>query len=295
VAAFPTETVYGLGANVFDEEAIRQIFLAKGRPRDNPLIAHIHSPDQVALLARHVSPAAASLMERFFPGPLTVILPKHRAVPPAATAGLDTIGVRMPRHKLALAFLACCGFPVAAPSANRSGRPSPTTWQAVADNLGGRIPCILQGGRTEVGLESTVVDCTARRPLILRAGAVTLEQLREVVPSVKPATRLGGRTPRSPGLKHRHYAPQARVILVSDPASVAPSPRAAFLGRSPPPGRRRFALCRVLPSNEAYARALFHFFHVCDALGVGVIYCQEVPETGLGRALMDRVRRAARG
>jgi L-threonylcarbamoyladenylate synthase len=294
VAAFPTETVYGLGANAFDEDAIRGIFRAKGRPRDNPLIAHLHDLDQIGLLARRVPRTAERLMDAFFPGPLTLVLPKHRAVPAAVTAGLDTIGIRMPAHVLARAFLACCGFPVAAPSANRSGRPSPTSWQAVRDDLGGRVPCILQGGRTAVGLESTVVDCSGGRPLILREGAVTLEQLREIVPDVRPAPQDRSERPRSPGLKHRHYAPRARVILVADPDEARPAPRAAYLGLAHPPKRRAFAPCRVVSSVEDYARALFHFFHLCDVAGVRTITCQSVPEHGLGRAVMDRLRRAAR-
>lgn len=160
VVAFPTETVYGLGANVFDEGAIEKIFLAKGRPSDNPLIAHIGSLSQLELLVDKVTPTAAKLIDGFFPGPLTLVLPKRDDVPEIATAGLDTIGVRMPLHKLALSFIRACRMPLVAPSANLSGKPSPTTWQAVKTDLDGRIACILKGEPTDVGLESTVVDCT---------------------------------------------------------------------------------------------------------------------------------------
>jgi L-threonylcarbamoyladenylate synthase len=158
IVAFPTETVYGLGANVFDAAAIAKIFEAKQRPADNPLIAHISSIDQITELASEISDSAKRLIEHFFPGPLTVVLKKSVNVPDMATAGLDSIGIRMPRSDLAREFLTACGTPVVAPSANLSGRPSPTTWQAVYEDLNGRIDCILQGEPTEIGLESTVVD-----------------------------------------------------------------------------------------------------------------------------------------
>ncbi len=160
LAAFPTETVYGLGADIFNREALGRIFEAKGRPQDNPLIAHIGRPEQMAMLAEEVSDSAQRLMERFFPGPLTVVVKRTEAVPDIATAGLDSIGVRMPGNDLAREFISLCGTPIAAPSANLSGRPSPTTWEAVLEDLDGRIDCILKGESTEIGLESTVVDCT---------------------------------------------------------------------------------------------------------------------------------------
>src|SRR5205085_2464416 len=156
VVAFPTETVYGLGANVFDETAITKIFEAKRRPADNPLIAHVSSIEQIGLLAAEITPKARQLISAFFPGPLTIVLKKTDAVPTIATAGLDTIGVRMPLNDLARRFIEACGMPLVAPSANLSGRPSPTTWQAVLEDLDGRIDCILQGDATEIGLESTV-------------------------------------------------------------------------------------------------------------------------------------------
>jgi L-threonylcarbamoyladenylate synthase len=168
VAAFPTETVYGLGANVFDEVAIAKIFEAKRRPADNPLIAHIGEIDQIGELTAEVCENARKFIDAFFPGPLTLVLPKSEKVPMIATAGLDTIGVRMPGSRLAQEFLKACGVPVVAPSANLSGKPSPTTWEAVFEDLDGRIDCILQGETTEIGLESTVLDCSGDRPLVLR-------------------------------------------------------------------------------------------------------------------------------
>ncbi len=293
VVAFPTETVYGLGANVFAPEAIAKIFAAKRRPADNPLIAHIADLSQLASLTTHLPSAAQQLIDAFFPGPLTLVLPKREAVPSIASAGLDTIGVRMPRHPAAQEFLRACSVPVVAPSANLSGRPSPTTWQAVRDDLDGRISCILKGDQTEVGLESTVVDCTGRAPTVLRAGAITLEELRRIVPATCLRTNDATEA-RSPGLKHRHYSPTARVVVVQS-ADAAPANDAAYIGIDAlsPAAAKIFSQVLVCRNIEEYARSLFHFFRRCDAAGVKTIYCQSVGKAGLGLALMDRINRAA--
>jgi L-threonylcarbamoyladenylate synthase len=291
VVAFPTETVYGLGADVFNEAAIERIFNAKGRPTDNPLIAHIAAVEQIELLARDIPPAAIKLIEAFFPGPLTIVLPKRDRVPLIATAGLETIGIRLPRHPLAHEFILACNTPLVAPSANLSGRPSPTTWQAVKSDLDGRISCILQGAQTEVGLESTVIDGTGPHPVLLRAGAVTLEQLRAVIPETRLASAGDKSAPRSPGLKYRHYAPRAEVYLITRPSQIARPEEAGYIGLDEPgQGFRLVRRCRDLTE---YARELFQFFRECDAVGVRDIYCQEVDEEGLGLALMDRLHRAA--
>lgn len=297
VVAFPTETVYGLGADALNPRAIKGIYAAKGRPQDNPLIVHIACIEDVAIVARRLPVMARELMDRFFPGPLTVIIPRHPDLPKIVTAGLDTVAVRMPRHPVAQTFLTACATPVAAPSANVSGRPSPTTWRAVEKELGGRIACILKGPAAEVGLESTVVDCTGRKPVILREGAITREQLSEVRPDVRSADRKIQAVTRSPGTKHRHYAPHARVCLVAEPHDVDPetAPESGYIGldkngfREKP---RRVLACRDIAH---YAQNLFRFFRQCENLGLKTVYCQNVPETGLGRALMDRLRRAARG
>lgn len=293
IVAFPTETVYGLGANIFAATALRKIFAAKGRPPDNPLIVHIADKDDLSRLARAVTPPARRLIAAFFPGPLTVVLEKRAAVPALATAGLATVGVRMPQHPLALEFIKACGVPLAAPSANLSGRPSPTTWEAVAEDLTGRIDCILRGQPTSVGLESTVVDCTGAAPVLLRAGAITLEQLRAVTPSIVSRAEQQDKRARSPGLKYKHYAPQARVRVVADAAQAVASPAAAYIGLVAPPDHAGFKLARVCASVEDYARQLFEFFRECDRAGIATIYCQAIAETGLGLALMDRLRRAA--
>ncbi len=293
LVAFPTETVYGLGADAFNPKAVQKIFKAKGRPLDNPLIVHIARFDQLERLVRDIPETAQRFMERFFPGPLTLVLPRHPDVPDAVTAGLPTVGVRMPRHPVAQAFLEACDTPVAAPSANRSGRPSPTRWEAVYADLNGRIACILQGDRSDMGLESTVVDCTGSEPVVLRAGAVSLEALREVAPETRLVGDEASLKARSPGTRYRHYAPQARVVLVDHPDEAVPDPHHAYIGLTPPAHPEAFGACCICPDVETYAYELFDFFRRCDAQGCTCIYAQRVPRTSLGLALMDRLERAA--
>ena len=290
LVAFPTETVYGLGANVFDPAAVARIFEAKKRPNDNPLIAHVGSLEQIPLLAKEITPSARKFIDVFFPAPLTLVLPKAERVPLIATANLDTIGVRMPRNKLAQEFLRASNVPVVAPSANLSGRPSPTDWRAVMEDLNGRIDCILQGEATEIGLESTVVDCTGRVPLVLRTGAISIEDLQAVVPETEIYHVKENEAVRSPGLKHRHYSPRARVILISD-LEFGISDLSAFIGLSEP--KANFDLMKICASPEEYAHEVFAFFRECDHAGIKTIYCETVAEKGIGSALMDRLRRAA--
>lgn len=290
IVAFPTETVYGLGADVFNAKAIAKIFEAKRRPADNPLIAHVGELGQIDKLAAEVPDAARRLFESFFPGPLTVVLKKTVRVPTIATAGLDTIGIRMPSGKLAREFLAACGTPVAAPSANLSGRPSPTTWQAVFEDLDGRVECILQGGATDIGLESTVVDCTGERPAVLRPGSVSIEELQSIVPEIGSHQDNRPSAPRSPGMRHKHYAPRARVIVAASPAEIADAGNAAYIGIEMPSDN--VAKMLICSSAEEYAREIFAFFRECDRAGIGTIYCQRVEEKGIGAALMDRLNRA---
>ena len=290
IVAFPTETVYGLGANAFDEAAIARIFLAKQRPSDNPLIAHVSSVEMIGKLAAEIPPLAEQLIDAFFPGPLTLVLRKASRVPLGATAGLDTIGVRMPRLQIAKEFLTACDGPVVAPSANLSGRPSPTTWEAVYEDLAGRVDCILQGDPTEIGLESTVVDCTSESVVLLRKGSVSLDQLRTVVPNVRESVFVDGDTPRSPGLKHKHYSPRAKVLVVNQ-LEVPPTVNDAFIGLSEP--AFKFSSMKICKSVQEYASSLFEFFRECDRMGVERIWCETVPDAGVGAALNDRIRRAA--
>jgi L-threonylcarbamoyladenylate synthase len=293
VVAFPTETVYGLGAALFNEDAIRKVFRAKGRPADNPLIAHVASREQILVIARTIPPIAEKLIEAFFPGPITLVLPRHPSVPRIATAGLDTIGVRMPRHAIAQELISYYGSPLAAPSANLSGQPSPTRWQDVKADLDGRIACILKGDQTEVGLESTVVDCTGKSPVVLRAGAVTLEDLESVAGTVKIARHRPDERPKSPGMKYRHYAPKARVRIVDHPDEIRVKGLSAYIGLTKVSGANKFQRIRKCDDLAEYARAIFSFFRDCDAAKVEDIYCQKVPEEGLGLAIMDRLRRAS--
>lgn len=293
IVAFPTETVYGLGANIFDAEAVAKIFGAKRRPADNPLIAHVANLEKISEVASEVNENARKFIDAYFPGPLTLVLPKSQKVPLIATGGLDTIGVRMPSHDLAHLFLEACGVPVVAPSANLSGKPSPTTWQAVFEDLDGRIDCILQGEATEIGLESTVVDCSADIPVLLRQGAVSLDRLRMIVPETVEYKQVKGEAVRSPGLKHKHYSPQARIVLV-DVGSEISNLRyegSAYLGLNRPDQEFKKAL--LCTSVEIYAHVVFEFFRECDREEIDTIFCETVEEKGIGAALMDRLRRAS--
>ena len=296
LVAFPTETVYGLGAAARDADAVARVFSAKGRPADNPLIVHVATVDAVGYVA-DVTPLGAALLAAFAPGPVALVLPAlggagRGGLAPAVTAGLDTVAVRVPGHRPARAFLEAAGRPVVAPSANQSGRPSPTTWRAVVDDLGDAVDAVLRGPLAQIGLESTVVDATGPAPVVLRPGAVSLEALRERFPDASLAPPGG--PVRSPGLRHRHYAPRAAVRLL--PAADSRAGRggadAAYIGLSaPPPGY--YALVETCPDVAAYARRLFDLFRRADAAGLARVDAEAVPETGLGRALMDRLRRAA--
>lgn len=293
LVAFPTETVYGLGANIFSEKAVGKIFEVKGRPSDNPLIAHISDFSELLLLVKRITAPAEKLIDTFFPGPLTIVLPKSKYVPSVVAAGLETIGVRMPSHPVAHKFLKACGVSVAAPSANLSGKPSPTTWQAAKEDLDGKISCILKGDQSDVGLESTIVDCTGKTPLLLRAGAITLEQLQEVVPGIEVYSPAPDARPKSPGQKYRHYAPNASIILVDHPSEIESSQFAAYIGIENSVSANKVKISNICPTVTEYARSLFDFFRYCDAHQIKIIYCQRVASTGLGLALMDRISRAA--
>ena len=221
LVAFPTETVYGLGANALDPVAVRGIFQAKGRPSDNPLIVHVASKDVILPLVREITPLARCMMDHFMPGPITLVMKKSNMIPSCVSANLDTVGIRIPSHPVALKFLSLCETPVAAPSANMSGSPSPTCASHVMHDMQGAISYILDGGNCEVGLESTVLDVTGKNPVILRPGAITEEMIEEAckesgveIPGVRSATSLDcSKTPSAPGMKYRHYAPKARVVI----------------------------------------------------------------------------------
>ncbi len=302
LVAFPTETVYGLGADALASEAVAKIFAAKGRPADNPLIVHVADVDAARTLVRSFPPLAEQAAAAWWPGPLTLVLPRARArVPDATTAGQDTVAIRVPAHPVALALLRACGRPLAAPSANRSGRPSPTRAEHVLADLGGRVELILDGGPTLHGLESSVLDLSGARPLLLRRGAVTLEQLRAVLGEVDTLDGDDAAAQaRSPGLRHRHYAPRARVELVGEGEGEGAASRALAGGERVALVCRREAVTAALllrlPTELAgFGRELFAGLRALDAAGVDRIVIEAVPELGVGAAIMDRLRRAAAG
>lgn len=289
VVALPTETVYGLACRL-DGKAAARVFRAKGRPADNPLIVHVLDEAQLRRVAAAVTPLARRLIDAFWPGPLTLVLKRGKGVPPAVTAGHPTVAVRMPRHPAARAVLRALGEPFAAPSANRSGRPSPTSAAHVLRDLKGRIPLVVDGGSCAVGLESTVVDARGKAPVLLRPGSVTLEMLARVARAAAP----GRRAAASPGTRHRHYAPSCRVLPVS-PADVRAGRLPAGAGlyhRSPSKSRPRFSR-RVRGSVAAYGKGLFAALRDAEAARVKVLAVETVADSGVGRAVMDRLRRAA--
>ena len=293
LVAFPTETVYGLGANACDPRAVRRIFAAKGRPQDNPLIVHVAEPGDVRTVAL-VTPLGADLARRFWPGPLTVVLPALAEVPAETRGGLPTVAVRCPDHALARGLIRAVGCPLAAPSANLSGRPSPTTAGAVLEDLDGRIEAVLDGGPCRRGIESTVVDCTGAEPRLLRLGAVAAEEL-----GLSPRPDVRG-TSASPGTRHRHYAPRIPLHLVDDlGAGLREYPDAAVLCVAE--DARRLGLVEgvavhVLPdSPEARAAQLFSALRRLERSGRPCIVARRLPDRGLDAATMDRLRRASAG
>lgn len=291
LVAFPTETVYGLGANGLDGRAVSSIFQAKGRPSDNPLILHFGDIQDVSKVAI-VDERAMGIMDSFWPGPLTLVLPAKDNVPKEVTAGLNTVGVRMPSHPVALALLQACDFPVAAPSANASGRPSPTDADTVASDLGDKVDVILDGGATDLGLESTVLDVTGERPVLLRPGGFPVEALVELLgPISLPKGEL--ELKRSPGTRYRHYAPilPMRLFFDDKPIPVESGERWAFVGFSQPPfGASRSIVFKDL---DSYGRGLFAAMRELEKLPIDVIIAQWPDDKGIGLAIRDRLSRAA--
>lgn len=307
LVAIPTETVYGLAANALDPAAVRKIFEAKGRPGDNPLIVHITETDQWAPLVSSLPQKALELAERFWPGPLTIILPKSGLIPPETSGGLETVAVRCPSHPVARAVIEAAGAPLAAPSANVSGRPSPTGFLEALSHMDGRVEAILDGGDCPVGVESTVVTLCGDAPRLLRPGGVTEEQLREVLGEllVDPAVMGGlrpGKRPESPGMKYKHYAPRARVEVVDG----SPEEFTEYVNSRGAKGS--YALCFDetaanirIPAvtygprydRETQARQLFRALHRLDELGAERAFAQMPSTAGVGLAVYNRLMRAA--
>jgi L-threonylcarbamoyladenylate synthase len=292
LVAFPTETVYGLGANALDAEAVGRIYAAKGRPDYNPLIVHVADAEGARAVASAWPDRAQALADRFWPGPLTIVLPKRPNVPDGVTAGLPSVAVRVPSHPIARALIEAAGIPVAAPSANRSMALSPTTAQHVANSLGDRVDLILDGGPTTVGIESTVVDLTGETPRILRPGMISAPEIERVIGALGVARASSGAEARpSPGMLDRHYSPRARLIL-TDAADV----ERLMLGfeNSEALAISSSAGFRMPADPAAYAARLYDQLHALDARGVEVIVVERVPDGAAWDGIRDRLERAAR-
>lgn len=307
--AFPTETVYGLGADATNEKAVQKIFEAKGRPSDNPLIVHIASASQMDEFIERIPKKAQKLIDVFWPGPLTLILPmKKGSIAKNATAGLDTVGVRMPVHPVGLELLRLTGRPVAAPSANRSGRPSPTTARHVEEDLTGKIAAIIDGGSTGVGLESTVIDFAEEIPTILRPGGVSIEQIEKVIGQVKSAKNIETKeeTPRAPGMKYTHYAPEAPVYLVKGDIAfwkeqikqAEENGESVGLLVSDELASEINASVNIIKIGskqkmEDIARRLYDGLRLFDHTDVTLILAEPYDRDGIGEAIMNRLEKAA--
>ena len=312
VVAFPTETVYGLGAHALKEECVKKIFVAKGRPQDNPLIVHVASKN-IDEYVKNIPDVANKLIDKFWPGPLTLILEKRNIIPMETSANLDTIGIRMPSNKIAMELIKESGVPIAAPSANISGRPSPTNIERCVEDLKGRVDYILGGEISEVGLESTIVDCTVYPPMVLRPGGITLEMLREVDENIEIDKGLLNNSkefkPKAPGMKYRHYAPNAKlkiirgnnkktiekinemvqnyidkeksvgILTTKENSSKYPKGKVVILGEE--------------NNLEEIASNLFNALREFNDLGVDIILAEAFNEEGIGVAIMNRLNKAA--
>jgi L-threonylcarbamoyladenylate synthase len=315
LVAFPTETVYGLGADALNQKAVLALFEAKKRPLDNPPIVHVENVSDVYRLAEEVPTKAERLMKKFWPGPLTLIFKRSKIVPDVTVAGLETIAIRMPQHAVALALIKESRRPIAAPSANLAGKPSPTSAKHVFDDLNGRIDAILDGGPTRIGVESTVLDLNVDPPLILRPGGTPLEALKRVLGDVKlhpfvvAEKELPVEKTRSPGMKHKHYAPNAQVIVVEGGISAViakikelsesfrlKGEKVGVLATDETLAAYRADAVKSLGSRfnlAVVAQNLFRLLRELDAEGVDVIIAESVPTEGLGLAVMNRLRKAS--
>lgn len=307
---FPTETVYGLGANALDEDAVKKIYEAKGRPSDNPLIVHIHEKEQVHELAKDVNDNAKIVMDRFWPGPITIILNKKDIVPKTTSGGLDTVAIRMPSHKIAKEIIKQSGVPIAAPSANISGRPSPTKAQHVKDEMEGRVSGIVLGGDSNFGLESTVLDLTSEIPMILRPGSITKEDLESVLGKVELdpslAKKEDNKKAKAPGMKYTHYSPDADVFIVSGNKEDVFNKVNELILINNQNGLKTGVMCLEKNKHkyngevislgstlEEVASNLFNVLREMDKLKVDIIYSEEFEIAGIGQAIMNRLLKSA--
>lgn len=311
--AFPTETVYGLGANALDDEAVRKIFIAKGRPQDNPLIIHV-STKEISELVKDVPEVAQKIIDKFWPGPLTVILEKKDIIPNVTSANLNTIGIRMPNSEIALKLIELAERPIAAPSANISGRPSPTEVERCVEDLNGRVDYIIGGESSDIGVESTIVDCTVNPPLVLRPGGITLEMLKEINPEIELDKALKSKPnddfkPKAPGMKYKHYAPNAHLKIIKGKNEktieiineivenyIEKGNDVAILTTNE--NLNKFNNGKVISLGsendlKEIAKNIFEALRKCDDLGVQYILCQGFEENGVGLAIMNRLNKAA--
>ncbi len=314
LVAFPTETVYGLGANALDEKAAKKIYAAKGRPSDNPLIAHISGQEELKPLAAEIPDMAKKLMDLYWPGPMTLVFKKTDAVPYGTTGGLDTVAVRMPSDPVAKTLIRLAGVPIAAPSANRSGRPSPTTADHVWQDMEGKIDMIIDGGPVGIGLESTIIDVTGPVATILRPGAITIEMVRAALGEAEmdPAI-LGpmkeGEHPKAPGMKYRHYAPKAPLTLVEGDMEQVVKTISQLAEESLKQGKKTGIICTdetrscyhagmiqsigTRAKEETVAHNLYAVLRQFDDLGADVIYSESFSDNQIGQAIMNRLTKAA--
>ena len=293
VIAFPTETVYGLGAIVFNEKAVAKIFEMKRRPYFDPLIVHIADINMLEDLC-YFNEKAQILAKKFWPGPLTMILPKKEKVPSLVTAGLSTVAVRMPAHKVALQLIKTCGIPIAAPSANPFGKLSPTKPEHVYKYFGEEL-FIIDGGKCDIGLESTIIDLTEKNPVILRPGAITPEELEKVLGKIEINTCFKSQ-PKSPGNLKKHYAPNTPIKIIDNKKTTLNfyDKKIGYIAFSKPPSEKYEVVKILSPSKDLKEAAtnLFDFLHELDKLGLDLILVEALPEQGLGIAIMDRLRKA---
>ncbi len=317
LVAFPTETVYGLGANALDREAAKKIYAAKGRPSDNPLIVHIGKKEELEVLVKEVPEAGRRLMDAYWPGPLTLIFPKSGLVPDETTGGLDTVAVRMPMDRIASCLIELAGVPIAAPSANTSGRPSPTLAEHVYQDMDGRIDLLIDGGPVGIGVESTIVDVSGPVPVLLRPGAVTMEMLEAVIGKLDTDQAVLGPVsdkvkPKAPGMKYRHYAPRAQMILVEkglETRETVTETINRLAAEKMNQGFRVGIICTeetfdqypkgmvkslgLRSKEETIAHNLFAVLREFDDLEADYIYSECFPESHLGQAIMNRLSKAA--
>ena len=298
LVAFPTETVYGLGADALNPEAVGKVYAAKGRPSDNPMIVHISSKNDLSYLTFEITDDIRKLMDDFWPGPLTMVVPAAPVVPRVTTGGLDTVAVRMPSDPVAAALITSSETPIAAPSANLSGRPSPTSARHVIDDLDGRIDAIIQGGDCQVGIESTVVDMTGAVPAVLRPGIITAERLSQALGKtveIDPAmnVKTADFKPKSPGMKYKHYAPKAEMIIYKGDREKVYLAMSEEKLRRTGYGQKAEIIMYDDSEPEKAAREFFAKLRACDKAGVDVILAAAMREDGVGFAVMNRMFKSA--